>query len=326
MAISKINRNTFFLAVNTGYVNHGLPTDQACEFYAARSGHGLSCAIVGNVVIPDGQGTNEVCSFINEHESWRKLAKAISDKGATPGIQLSSTWPEYLGMRRFTVARPSENLQIYKNIAKTFDQNFIDDKVSQLISASELAYRNGFTHIQLHAAHGYLFNLLIDPRFCAHAAYFQDSIKEWALQLGKKSIQTSLRFSLYTGEEEIDKDHNDSYLSKIISLPFDFFDASAGFYNINKHLIYPSNIEQLKKRHDETFKLALNNPQKNFILSGRSLSITNFDIPKNLHIGICRDLIANPNFLKEKSNGCSNCMKCHYFSRKKENLTCGLWN
>jgi NADPH2 dehydrogenase len=62
-----------------------------------------------------------------------------------------------------------------------------------------------------------------------------------------------------------------------------------------------------------------------FIFSGKSLAEVQADLPANIHIGLCRDLIANPDYLRDKGNGCINAMKCHYYSRGETDLTCGRW-
>jgi hypothetical protein len=61
---------------------------------------------------------------------------------------------------------------------------------------------------------------------------------------------------------------------------------------------------------------------KDFILSGRALLQVDHDLPPNLHIGLCRDLIANPDYLVDQSRGCMNSGKCHYFSRGTDHVTC----
>jgi len=53
----------FFLAVNTGYFYDGIPTQECLNFYKARSGHGIYCAIVGNTVIKNGYSTNRSVSY-----------------------------------------------------------------------------------------------------------------------------------------------------------------------------------------------------------------------------------------------------------------------
>jgi hypothetical protein len=45
----------------------------------------------------------------------------------------------------------------------------------------------------------------------------------------------------------------------------------------------------------------------------------------NVHPGLCRDLIANPRFLDDRSDGCKNSGKCHYHTRGAGSVTCPRW-
>lgn len=319
------DRKTFFLAVNTGYVSNGSPDERACEFYAARSRHGLSCSIVGNVVIPGGVASNDVCARISTAPAWKRLAKAISDQGAMPGIQLSSAWTAYEGMRKFVTARSHENLEVYRAVASHFDRDFVADAFSRLSLATDYALGAGFQHIQLHAAHGYLFNLLVDQRFSQHAEYAYDLVGAWALRLRSAGAETSLRFSLYSGHPDLDSLNTEAFLSHVTSLPVDYLDVSAGLYNVDKHLIYPTRTEHIYFRHNSTLDLAARHRDINFIISGKASQIPTNELPTNVHIGLCRDLISNPDFLRDHSRGCKDCMKCHYYSRNTAHLICGQW-
>jgi NADPH2 dehydrogenase len=188
-----------------------------------------------------------------------------------------------------------------------------------------MAVKAGFRHVQLHAAHGYLFNLLIDRRLSAHADLATKSIEAWAKELASIDVETSLRFSMWSGHPFLDLDTGDKFADEIAAMPVNYIDASVGFYNIDKRLIYPSTPTLLSARVTATLAIANRHPSANLIMSGMSNRAWDDLLPNNIHIGICRDLIANPNFLQERANGCKTCMKCHYFSRGAENLTCGLW-
>jgi hypothetical protein len=87
---------------------------------------------------------------------------------------------------------------------------------------------------------------------------------------------------------------------------------------------YPYKTAQLEQRFSDTVAIAERNPEKQFILSGRALSVT-AELPANIQIGLCRDLIANANFLRQPHEGCKNRMQCHYYSRGEQSLTCGAW-
>lgn len=318
------NREYFFLAVNTGYAVDGVPDDRAKDFYLRRSRHGLTCCIVGNVVIPGGYGTNSACAWISDRAEWVDLASAIESQGTLPGIQLSSTWSGYEGMRKFALPAALRSMKPYIEAAASFTRNHIDALFDGLADGTELALKAGFKHIQLHAAHGYAFNIALDPRLSSHAEYAYGKARNWAENLKERGIGTSIRFSLYTGDATYDA-NDKGFVAGLLKLPVSYFDVSAGFYNLNKRLIYPSLAADLERRLRQTVKLAVEHPAKRFVVSGRMAKQDIDALPSNVEIGLCRDLIANPDYLANFDDGCSSCMKCHYFSRREDFLTCGHW-
>jgi 2,4-dienoyl-CoA reductase-like NADH-dependent reductase (Old Yellow Enzyme family) len=315
---------TFFLALNTGYVAQEAPSEEAVEFYRERSGNGLYCAIVGNVVTPAGFGTNDVCMRISRSQSWRRLSQAIKGEGAKPGIQLSNAWSTYRGMRSFVARKVSDPINEYRTVIAGISAADVGCIFEDLTSASQLAVSAGFEHVQLHAAHGYLFSLLVDPFFCDHHELAMSLIDKWAREVRALGVETSIRVSLTTGSAACDGAERFKILERLAEVRVDVVDVSDGFYNVDKHLIYPSRPEKLSLRHNATISLAQKYPDRRFILSGKarpeSLALT-----PNLDIGICRDLIANPLFLRSWSNGCENSMKCHFFSRGMSQITCSRW-
>ncbi len=325
MNVSCGTRKYFFLAVNTGLVSEQLPDRRCRDFYAQRSGHGLYCSIVGNVVIPEGFGSNQNTAMISNSSAWGLLAKSIEAEGAVPGIQLATAWLGYRGMRNFVASSTNNEIAQYRAVAASYSTEEISNLFLALQHGTDLAVEAGFRHVQLHAAHGYLFSLVIDRRICALAYIALAAIDDWAYRLNKAGIETSLRFSLRTGDPSFDAAGNNEFLDTISSLSVSYLDVSSGFYNVNKRLIYPSLAPILLARRDETLALALRHRNARFILSGKSAHVPEASLPTNVDIGICRDLIANPNFLRDRDEGCINLMKCHYFSRGAPHLTCGRW-
>lgn len=121
---------------------------------------------------------------------------------------------------------------------------------------SEMARLSGFRHIQLHAAHGYLFGLLFDRRLSPHADMVLSRMADWATVLGGQGIETSVRFSLRTGEAAFDAEGSENFYAAVAELPVDFIDVSSGFYNIDKRLIYPGRSDILARRREARARLS----------------------------------------------------------------------
>lgn len=318
-------RLKFFVGLNTGYVVNGSPDARMIEFYQRRSSNDLFCAVVGNVVIPRWYGTNSNTPCISRDSRWHDLASAISNRGTLPGIQLAAVWESYFGERSFRPPNGRNLIEYSRDIARRIGIKGIRFAMQSLEEAASLAIEAGFRHLQIHAAHGYLFNLLADDRINSNAAETLFLINNWVNKHSNSCIETSIRISLKSGDTTFDTDGNHRFYSQIVEIPFDFIDISSGFYNINKQLIYPGRPDLLRDRRLETIHLARRFPDRNFIISGRALVHPEHDLPSNLHIGLCRDLIANPDYLRDSSRHCKNHGKCHYYSRGENSLTCAQW-
>lgn len=319
------NRLKFFVGLNTGYVTEGTPNGQLIEFYRRRSSPALHCAIVGNVVVPDGHSSNANTAIISSAPEWTRVAGEIARCGSLPGIQLTTAWEGYAGSRSFRSSAAHDTIKQSRELVRKLGSAGIASALGSLDEAADLAVMAGFRHIQVHAAHGYLFSLLVDDRLNKHASEAREQLSSWALKYSAIGIETSIRISLQSGDSGFDAEGRDLFHAQIAGLRFDFVDVSSGFYNIDKQLIYPGRPDVLQARRAQTILLANRFPERCFILSGRALLEPEQDLPPNLHIGLCRDLIANPDYLMNISKGCVNSGKCHYFSRGTDHITCPQW-
>lgn len=322
------NRLVFFVGVNTGYITEGLPDERFVEFYRRRASPSLYCAIIGNVVIPGGYGSNSSTPMLTQDKIWGKIAAEINGQGTLPGIQLATTWPNYCGMRSFVGADHQAVISASRDIAISVGRNGALEVVAAFSKGGDIAIDHGFRHLQVHGAHGYLLSLLIDKRINPHADEVLERLSEIVSDWIAKGVEVSLRVSLRTGAEDFDANGGDEFIDRVVSTPFNYIDLSSGFYNIDKRLIYPSRPDRLEARLIETSRIALRHQHKSFIYSGKATSNISRIMAHNLHIGICRDLIANPDFLDGwiEGGGCKNRSKCHYFSRGLSSLTCALWD
>jgi 2,4-dienoyl-CoA reductase-like NADH-dependent reductase (Old Yellow Enzyme family) len=165
----------------------------------------------------------------------------------------------------------------------------------------------------------------LDRHFSVHAELAFQLACKWAKDVAASQSESSIRFSLLSGSSTIDQNRKMHIIDDLAAVGVKYLDVSAGFYNVNKKLIYPSTATLLAERVNATVRIASEYANSNFILSGKSAYAWDSSLPTNIHIGICRDLIANPNFLRDRGNGCTNCMKCHYFSRGEVSLACARW-
>jgi len=318
------NKLVFLLGVNTGFVTNGEPDARYIEFYRQRSSTNLHCAIIGNVVVPGGHGSNRSTPSLGSNSVWGTVARAIRERGSLPGIQLATAWEGYQGARKFLSADTGEAIEQARTLVSSLGLYEIDRVLDAFSTAAAIAIEHGFGHIQIHAAHGYLLSLLIDERINADASHVQCRLGSLARWLHSQGVESSIRISMRTGNVEFDASGGTVLQDSIASLPFDFVDLSSGFYNIDKRLIYPARPEITTARFADSVGVALRHPSQRFIFSGRMARRAS-ELPRNAHVGLCRDLIANPRFLEEPENGCRNYGKCHYYSRGGEHVTCTRW-
>lgn len=314
---------TYFVALNTGYFSNGSPTDECIRFYAERCRHGLDCAIVGNVVAAGGYPSNSSCGVLLDRDEWYELASVIEATGTMPGIQIASAWPGFVGQRSFV----NNAWCVYESgLRSQLRQVNVSELFDNLMKATETACKMGFRHIQLHAAHGYLLSSLIDPTLSTKpfVELAHNGIRKWN-QLAKSLCdETSVRVSWYCGFPEEREAIRQRTLLEVVASGIDVTDLSEGYYNKDKNLIYPSTADQILDRRQRSISIARKYPKFEFIISGRIYSYEN--LPENVNIGICRDLVANPDYLKSFERLCKQgCNTCHYYSNGMAKLTCEAW-
>jgi len=262
-------RRVFLVGLNTGYISNGLPDNRFVDFYRRRSSPQLYCAIVGNVVIPGGFGSNEQTATIDASPVWETIASAITEKGSVAGIQFSTAWNGYEGVRSFRSSKGRTVIAEARSLVSTFAPAQVERLFAALGEATDLALAVGFRHIQLHAAHGYIFSLLLDSRIFEGAREVLGHVGAWARRASAAGAETSVRISLRTGDAVFDATGADTFQDEVSTLPVDFIDVSSGFYNIDKQLIYPARPEVIADRRAETIALAGRFPARRYIASGR---------------------------------------------------------
>src|SRR3990167_4945555 len=119
------DRLVFLLGVNTGFVTRGEPDARYINFYRQRSSAHLHCAIIGNVVVPDGHGSNRSTPTIGAGPVWAEIATAIRQRGSLPGIQLATAWEGYQGERSFLSADGEQVIPRAQELVRSLGQSGI---------------------------------------------------------------------------------------------------------------------------------------------------------------------------------------------------------
>jgi hypothetical protein len=98
-----------------------------------------------------------------------------------------------------------------------------------------------------------------------------------------KGNKNALKHGRYTaGDARFDAFGRERFQDRIAAMPVNYVDVSSGFYNIDKHLIYPARPDTLLARRSESLGLADRHPDGQFILSGRALHESEESLPANV--------------------------------------------
>jgi len=269
---------------------------------------------------------------MSSSKKWAELASAISRAGSTPGIQLSATLPGYRGQTAFTSKKQDEEFRSYQNLFNKMTKRDWEHIFDRFGGAVDLAFRHGFDHVQIHAAHGYAFSLVLDPVINPTSVGI-GPMAELLQHLSKRfSNRSSLRISWCTGLT-----YDFQRQARILAFwkpfaPMIELDLSNGYYNLDKRMIYPPHERGEAPYLQNAITLAQTYPYASFIVAGNIWNpyLLRDCCPPNIHFAIARALIADPNHLvsaMEKSiRLCDDCGDCHFFSTGRKNVTCPKWH
>ena len=144
----------------------------------------------------------------------------------------------------------------------------------------------------------------------------------------------SLRLSLFSGisPEPGPEISFTSHLSRqAAALGVGLLDYSAGFYTVDKRLIYPGS-EKGVLPYLSLVRAVVEGLNSAVSVAGNVLDIRQLpELPENMAISIGRAMIADPSFAAKSSSGrhadiqlCTRRGRCHYFSRGVAGLQCGM--
>jgi len=158
----------------------GMPTDWHLVHLGSRAVGGAGVVIAEATGVEARGRISEACAGIYRDEhvpSWQRVTRFIAEHGAVPGIQLahagrkagwSRPWPTYRLLDKeeggWTPIAPSADAFDAKHpTPHEMTKADIDAVQSAFVTAAKRAVAARFKLIELHAAHGYLFNSFLSP-------------------------------------------------------------------------------------------------------------------------------------------------------------------
>ena len=310
--------------INTGLYVEGESTSANEEFFQKRARGGVDICMVGNIAVAERNVPNDSTGVMSSSKKWSELASVIRRSGSKPGIQLSATLPGYKGQTAFTSTKQDKELRSYQTLFNKMTQREWEYLVMRFVDAVDLAFEHGFDHVQIHAAHGYAFSIALDP-VINPASIGIGPMSVLLQHISKKfSNCSSLRISWCTGLA-----YDDQRQARILNFWRPFartieLDLSNGYYNMDKHLIYPPHKLGEAPYLQNAATLAQTYPYASFTVAGNIWNpyILASYCPPNINFAIARALIADPNHvqtMKKSTMLCDDCGGLSFlFNRKKK--------
>jgi len=194
--------------------------------------------------------------------------------------------------------------------------------------------------VQIHAAHGYLLANLLNRVINKRTDEFGNGVNALATiarGIGALSagIVLDVRLSLFDGLEDLahELEYRALQMAELTQCGYKMVSLSAGMYDVDRRMIYPGEREGKRVYLPYGVKLAARYPQTVWNVAGNLGPIADLveQGPKNLSFSIGRPLIADPEFVEKSLSGreseivqCRFTGHCHYFSRGKTQLECGV--
>jgi 2,4-dienoyl-CoA reductase-like NADH-dependent reductase (Old Yellow Enzyme family) len=226
-----------------------------------------------------------------------------------------------------------------RSLVSSLPVSLLSCALRSYVNSAVLASEAGFKVIQIHAAHGYLLSLMLNPLTNCRSDEFRldgpwlTTFFENLLNAAKHRI-ISVRLSIFSGlrdESGAERECTLQISKHLASLGVQILDYSVGFYTVNKRLIYPSAEEGALPSY--SFVRALANEVK-AVLSCVGNVHDLRELPplgENMAVSVGRALIADPQFASKSRAGlfteitrCQFIGHCHYFSRGRRTIECGV--
>lgn len=328
--------------INTGFVEGGVPTTRLRRFHRERAGPAIGVSMVGNVAVDEDSRTNShtaVLSNAAEVTEFAPVANEIRAQGSVPGIQLANSPALLEPLRLWKAPDRAAEIGRLRDLILAFDSAALHSVMARFAHSSSLAIDAGFRLVQIHAAHGYLLSMLLTPElnarkdcFAWNGEWLDDLLFKVRAAIGDAIL--SLRISAVRGlaDEDSEIEVTREVSIRAYQSGVDIIDLSAGLYTLDRRLIYPGR-ESVQPVYLHRLSDLVAGLEALVCIAGRITNISKITspVPDRTILSIGRPLIADSGFCEKWRSGqvasvreCSLKNQCHYFSRGKLSLECGV--
>lgn len=344
----RINSRCFLAPINTGYSRNGNPDRRLIQFHQLLSSNHIGISLTGTTAISRETKINESSLILDRQSDFRAfkdLSDCIKSKGSLPGIQLGFRIATKAAEKSWKCLNKREFIENTINEFSSYSEEFFDELAEKIFESVCFAVETGFEVIQLHAAHGYFLSLLLSEVFNPRKDKFRYYDCDMLFNVVRKirrtfpekiiSVRLNCIYDLKEREEEIKRA---IFLAQaLFENGVDHIDFSAGIYDLNKNLVYPSTSDGHACYADYAFQIRKKIIQLNNLISfaGNIWDLESIDkvLPENMAISIGRSLLADPEFItkyfENRSNEIVKCLReqncpCHFYSNSASHIGCAV--
>ena len=264
---NRIFKSAMSEALGTVYQN---PSESLVTLYKTWAEGGAGIVMTGNVMIDRnalGEPNNVALEDERDLKMLMKWAKAGTENGTHLWMQLNHPGKQSPKMISKEPVAPSAvpltgGLKRFFNQPRALQVSEIEDLINRFGEAARIAKKAGFTGVQIHAAHGYLFNQFLSP-------YHNQRTDEWGGTLAnrmrfleetykeiRKQVGRSFPIGIKLNSADFQKggfteDESMEVLQKMSELGIDLIEISGG--NYENPIMMGVDVKETTKKREAYF-------------------------------------------------------------------------
>lgn len=264
---NRIFKSAMSEALGTVYQN---PSESLVPLYKTWAEGGAGIVMTGNVMIDRnalGEPNNVALEDERDLKMLMKWAKAGTENGTHLWMQLNHPGKQSPKMISKEPVAPSAvpltgGLKRFFNQPRALQVSEIEDLINRFGEAARIAKKAGFTGVQIHAAHGYLFNQFLSPyhnqrtdewggTLANRMRFLEESYKEIRKQVGR-SFPIGIKLNSADFQKGgFTEDESMEVLQKMSELGIDLIEISGG--NYENPIMMGVDVKETTKKREAYF-------------------------------------------------------------------------